>query len=1326
MRKLILLLATATFAFASTINVPGDYPTIQAAIDAVTTVDGDIIQIDAGTYTEALTVGKSLTFIGSGPTSNPTTIITSTASRVIKLTVTGKSFTFQNLIVEGIDTNLGIYAGSSIDINSLTMQDVIARNCKVALYLAEYWSGGVFLTTSVTNLSMDNVTLTNNKFIGAYIGKTVLTGTVTNCTVTDNGYSDELPNGWQKTGLQFVNFDEASVPHVVVTNSTFSNNGAGASNIERTGLIIYTAYNALSASEIMTVSGCSFSNHPLYAVRIKNGYNEGNTATVNGTFSSNYLDIWFNNIIGTTSSTTLVRNTFDGIKTVGVGPTYDYNTIQAAIDAASSGDVINVAAGIYYENVVIAKSDLTLRGPNAGINPITATRVAEAILDGSGLPTGPGILLDMPTLAVDQTNVIIEGFEIRNYTGTAGIDRPNIGNKTSDNISIRNNKIHTITGHGINFQRSGEAVLPNPGGVVIEDNLITNILGTDKTGIIFYYNRAPVANPNYIIGNKIDGTTYAGIQLNSSHNTIISQNQVLNIQQQGIYISTQCANIEISDNVITNANLLGAAEPDKGGITFKYPESLLGWVSITGNVISGSYNGISIREKVTFDITGKDIRINNNNLSDNSNSGIYHGGIGNLDAPLNWFGTNTPSGVAAKVVGNVDYSPWLANGTDTNPNPGFQGDFSKLWVDDDSPQYGIVGHIQEGIDLVSGSTVNIAAGRYIESVHINKHVKLIGAGSGESDLTNTVVEQTGSNVFYLEASGISEVDPILFQNFRIEPINRYAIEIHNGQNIEYFKMDNIIIDGGDPTIENLVGLRIATTGNLSYVEISNCLFTNLDYGWYFAKHGDWGPGGSNAHHFTVSNTDFIGNYFKGIYVEKLEEISFTNCNFTNNGSHPFWNNDWNAGVDINLKGNRTYSNFLFDGCNFEGNAHGYKEGAALMIKGRDDGGTYGANPASVNNVEIFNCSFINNERGIRFGEPNKGNLTPINVVVEGCNISGNVQHYSGVDGTTYGGLINMTSNTVPITATCNWWGAVDGPSGSGSGSGDAVTDYVKYLPWLVTSDLNGSCIGGTLLGDKYGVRDDLAALTPSGDKKTDDRIKKAIKHIDKSLADKLWEDGNYLTKDGKKVFDEEKKAVKELNKIVKEKKDKPLKDEARDAIAKLITIDESLARLMIDKAIANSGDSKEIDKAEREFDKAQKEIDKEHWDHVIDKYKKAWEHAYHALKKVGLGKYSTPTDDLTVSTTPEEFALGNNYPNPFNPTTLISYNLPEASQVTMTVFDLMGRKVKSLVQEFQPAGNHSVIWNATNDNGAKMSGGMYFYQIRAGTFQQTHKMILLK
>lgn len=554
------------------------YTTIQAAINA--SVDGDIIMISAGTFTETLNVGKSLTFIGSGPVSNPTTIITSTANPMIQLSVTNKNFTFQNLIIEGNVTNNGIWAGGSININSLTLKDFIGRNCQVALYLAEYWPGDDPLTTTVSSLSFDNVTMTNNKFIGVYIGKTVLSGTVTNSTFTGNGYSDELPASWQKTGLQFVNFDEASVPHVVVTNSTFSNNGTGASNIERTGLIIYTAYNALSANEIMTVSGCTFTNHPQYAVRIKNGYNVGNTATVNGTFTNNYLDIWFNNIIGTTTSTTLVRNTFLGTRTVGPGPTYDYNTIQAAINAAAAGDIVRVSDGTYNENVTV----------NKNISLLSVNGAAVTTIDG----LNSGGELGTVYLTAGRDGVTIgdtgQGFTIKGIDGTPGLEKAAIylqGAQT--NITIEGNIIEARGDAGL----QGEYNAAND-NIIIHNNQFTGqtFTGANPAGVGFaaQFDLPNVPRQLVVFGGG-SGTTNTQ-NINFTNNTVSGIAGGMSITDNSgnpIPPTPQGNTMVTLDLVGTNSIMWNTFS----GTTTRYAEALrargAGTYTITGNNFNGSY-----------------------------------------------------------------------------------------------------------------------------------------------------------------------------------------------------------------------------------------------------------------------------------------------------------------------------------------------------------------------------------------------------------------------------------------------------------------------------------------------------------------------------------------------------------------------------------------------------------------------------------------------------------------------------------------------------------------------------------------------------------------
>ena len=93
---------------------------------------------------------------------------------------------------------------------------------------------------------------------------------------------------------------------------------------------------------------------------------------------------------------------------------------------------------------------------------------------------------------------------------------------------------------------------------------------------------------------------------------------------------------------------------------------------------------------------------------------------------------------------------------------------------------------------------------------------------------------------------------------------------------------------------------------------------------------------------------------------------------------------------------------------------------------------------------------------------------------------------------------------------------------------------------------------------------------------------------------------------------------------------------------------------------------------------------------------------------------------------PDEFALHENYPNPFNPTTQIRFDLPEMSNVNLTIYNMLGQRVKAFNMESAPAGYHALTWNATNDLGSPVSAGVYLYQLQTKEFVKTKKMVLLK
>lgn len=99
---------------------------------------------------------------------------------------------------------------------------------------------------------------------------------------------------------------------------------------------------------------------------------------------------------------------------------------------------------------------------------------------------------------------------------------------------------------------------------------------------------------------------------------------------------------------------------------------------------------------------------------------------------------------------------------------------------------------------------------------------------------------------------------------------------------------------------------------------------------------------------------------------------------------------------------------------------------------------------------------------------------------------------------------------------------------------------------------------------------------------------------------------------------------------------------------------------------------------------------------------------------------------LASTSLPDDYQLYDNYPNPFNPSTTISYDLPKNESVILTIVNSLGQVVTELVNEVQPAGHHSVNWNATDKSGHPVASGVYFYKLRAGEHSAVKKMMYLK
>jgi len=104
----------------------------------------------------------------------------------------------------------------------------------------------------------------------------------------------------------------------------------------------------------------------------------------------------------------------------------------------------------------------------------------------------------------------------------------------------------------------------------------------------------------------------------------------------------------------------------------------------------------------------------------------------------------------------------------------------------------------------------------------------------------------------------------------------------------------------------------------------------------------------------------------------------------------------------------------------------------------------------------------------------------------------------------------------------------------------------------------------------------------------------------------------------------------------------------------------------------------------------------------------------------------TAIDNSSHVIVPDGFKLNQNYPNPFNPATEISFSLPKLSKVNLTVYNVLGQEVRTLIETSLPSGNYSVVWDGRNGQGISVSSGIYFYMLKADEFEAKRKMLLMK
>ncbi len=760
------------------------------------------------------------------------------------------------------------------------------------------------------------------------------------------------------------------------------------------GAVVYTINGAVVAS-IPSPTTVALTNAMIQ------GYNFNDPALLPIQQSSeDYSAIWDN--LGYASA-----------KVTNVTASTVHATIQAAIDAASPNDIIELASGVYDGAVLVNKDGLTIRA-EAGASSKPRVQISGSTAALGTIQIAPG-----------ADGIVIQGLEIVGIDGPMGLEKAAVyfqGGHVGATVTG-----NTITAAGDSALLT-EYGLSNT-GFTITGNLFNGQTFTGTAGGAFglgaganQYSTANWPRPAVYMGSN-PGPTHMGI--NFSGNTVATITGDGTNGNGGVLIDA--TNLTVSGNTFSGSS---GGRPGTETLRVRGINS-----DVTGNTFA-STSSVAINVGGTVNDTVGTSEVTGNIFTGAFTVKVANNSAGQLNATLNFWGDASLPVSPSDFFGNVAALPFYKDAALSEAGP----------VRVAGVGYATIQGAINAVATVAGSTVEVDAGTYAENVTLGKDLDIVGAGSASTIVSSsgTIFAITsggsGSTVSGIATTGgargfnLNGVSNVLLENVASSGNSSFGINF-DGAN------SGVTLRSSSFSNNTSSGIKVASAARISNFAIDACTVDGNAFGLYSAD-GNFATYSANAQldGITVNNgSTFSNNASKGIFIESMNNGLFEDITVSNSGTGT--TGGTGSGIDINLKyanySNLTIRNSLISNC-----GENYSFGGGILVKARNDG-SYAVNPATLGGtvllegLRVESCGGVGNGAGIRVGD-SVANVSPSNVVIQDSAFSGNNQY----------AVLNLVTGAT-VEASHNHWGTTTGPVGASS---NGVAGAVNFNPWYANSD----------------------------------------------------------------------------------------------------------------------------------------------------------------------------------------------------------------------------------------------------------------------------------